>query len=41
MICGGLCRAPPVAVFVHAVAGDGWRTLDPFRILRSPGYFRT
>jgi hypothetical protein len=33
--------APPVAVFVHAVAGDGWRTLDPVSNPALAGYFRS
>jgi hypothetical protein len=36
-----VAAAPPVAVFVHAVAGDGWRTLDPVSNPALAGYFRS
>jgi len=36
-----LATAPPVAVFVHAIAGDAWRTLDPVSNPARAGYFRS
>jgi hypothetical protein len=36
-----LAAAPPVAVFVHAIAGDAWRTLDPVSNPALAGYFRS
>jgi len=36
-----IVAAPPVAVFVHAVAGDAWRTLDPVSNPALAGYFRS
>jgi hypothetical protein len=36
-----LAVAPPVAVFVHAIAGDAWRTLDPGSNPALAGYFRS
>ncbi len=36
-----LAAAPPVAVFVHAIAGDTWRTLDPVSNPALAGYFRS
>ena len=36
-----IAAAPPVAVFVHAVAGDAWRTLDPVANPALAGYFRS
>jgi len=36
-----LAVAPPVAVFVHAIAGDAWRTLDPRSNPALAGYFRS
>jgi hypothetical protein len=33
--------APPVAVFLHAVAGDAWRTLDPQANPALAAYFRS
>ena len=36
-----VAAAPPVAVFVHAVAGDAWRTLDPVSNPALAGYFRS
>ena len=38
---GALATAPPVAVFVHAIAGDTWRTLDPVSNPALAGYFRS
>ena len=35
-----LAAVPPVAVFVHAIAGDTWRTLDPVSNPALAGYFR-
>ncbi len=35
-----LAAVPPVAVFVHAIAGDAWRTLDPASNPALAGYFR-
>ncbi len=35
-----LAAVPPVAVFVHAIAGDNWRTLDPVSNPALAGYFR-
>ena len=31
---------PPIAVFIHAIAGDSWRTLDPIANPALAGYFR-
>jgi hypothetical protein len=36
-----LAAVPPVAVFVHAVTGDIWRTLDPVSNPATAGYFRS
>src|SRR6267143_1030856 len=36
-----LAVAPAVAVFVHAIAGDTWRTLDPVSNPALVGYFRS
>jgi hypothetical protein len=36
-----LAVTPPVAVFVHAIAGDAWRTLDPGLNPALAGYFRS
>jgi len=36
-----LSVAPAVAVFVHAIAGDAWRTLDPVSNPARAGYFRS
>jgi hypothetical protein len=36
-----LAAVPPVAVFVHAIAGDTWRTLDPVSNPALAGYFRS
>jgi hypothetical protein len=36
-----LAAAAPVAVFVHAIAGDAWRTLDPVSNPALAGYFRS
>ena len=36
-----VAAAPPVAVFVHAVAGDAWRTLDSVSNPALAGYFRS
>jgi len=36
-----LAVAPAVAVFVHAIAGDTWRTLDPVSNPAFAGYFRS
>ncbi len=36
-----MATAPPVAVFVHAIAGDAWRTLDPVSNPTLAGYFRS
>jgi hypothetical protein len=36
-----LAVAPPVAVFIHAVAGDAWRTLDPVSNPALAAYFRS
>lgn len=36
-----LSVAPPVAVFLHAVAGEAWRTLDPISSPRQAAYFRS
>lgn len=36
-----LATVPPVAVFVHAIAGDAWRTLDPASNPALAGYFRS
>jgi len=35
-----LAAIPPVAVLVHAIAGDTWRTLDPISNPALTGYFR-
>jgi len=35
-----LAAVPPVAVFVHAIAGDAWHTLDPVSNPALAGYFR-
>jgi len=35
-----LAVVPPVAVFVHAISGDTWRTLDPVSNPALAGYFR-
>ncbi|HET8922535.1 MAG TPA: phosphotransferase [Candidatus Acidoferrum sp.] len=37
----GLALTPPVAVFVHAIAGDAWRTLDRASNSALAGYFRS
>jgi hypothetical protein len=36
-----MAAVPPVAVFVHAIAGDAWRTLDPVSNQALAGYFRS
>jgi ADP-ribose pyrophosphatase YjhB (NUDIX family) len=36
-----MAAAPPVAVFVHAIAGDAWRTLDPVSNPGQAGYLRS
>jgi len=36
-----LAVAPPVAVLVHAIAGDAWRTLDPVSNPALAGFFRS
>jgi len=36
-----LAAGPPVAVFVHAIAGDTWRTLVPVSNPALAGYFRS
>jgi hypothetical protein len=36
-----IAAAPPVAVFIHAVAGDAWRTLDPVSNPALAAYFRS
>jgi hypothetical protein len=36
-----LAVVPPVAVFVYAIAGDAWRTLDPVSNPALAGYFRS
>jgi hypothetical protein len=36
-----LAAVPPVAVFVHAICGDTWRTLDPVSNPALAGYFRS
>ena len=35
-----LAAVPPVAVFVHAIGSDAWRTLDPASNPALAGYFR-
>src|SRR2546429_1551965 len=35
-----ITAVPPVAVFIHAVAGGTWRTLDPLVNQSLAGYFR-
>jgi hypothetical protein len=35
-----LAAVPPVAVFVHAISGHTWRTLDPISNPALAGYFR-
>lgn len=35
-----IAAVPPIAVFIHAVAGDSWRTLDPVANPALAGYFR-
>ena len=35
-----IAAVPPVAVFIHAIAGDTWRTLDPVANPALAGYFR-
>ena len=36
-----LAVAPALAVFTHVIAGDTWRTLDPFSNPTLAGYFRS
>lgn len=36
-----IAAAPPVAVFIHAIAGDAWRTLDPISNPALAAYFRS
>jgi hypothetical protein len=36
-----IAAAPPVAVFIHAIAGDAWRTLDPVSNPALAAYFRS
>lgn len=36
-----VAAAPPVAVFVHAIAGDVWRTVNPVSNAALAGYFRS
>jgi hypothetical protein len=36
-----MATASPVAAFVHAIAGDTWRTLDPVSNPALAGYFRS
>jgi hypothetical protein len=36
-----LAAVPPVAMFVHAIAGDTWRTVDPVSNPALAGYFRS
>jgi hypothetical protein len=36
-----LAVVPPVAMFVHAIAGDAWRTQDPVSNPALAGYFRS
>jgi hypothetical protein len=36
-----LAAVPPVAVFVHAIAGDAWRTLNPVSNPALAGYLRS
>lgn len=36
-----IAAAPPVAVFLHAIGGEAWRTLDPISNPALAGYFRS
>jgi hypothetical protein len=36
-----IAAAPPVAVFLHAIAGETWRTLDPISNPALAAYFRS
>jgi len=36
-----IAAAPPIAVFLHAVAGEAWRTLDPVSNPGLAAYFRS
>jgi hypothetical protein len=36
-----IAAAPPVAVFLHAIAGEAWRTLDPVSNHGLAAYFRS
>ncbi|MHB8500726.1 MAG: phosphotransferase [Candidatus Acidiferrales bacterium] len=36
-----IATAPPVAVFIHAIAGEAWRTLDPLANPALAAYFRS
>jgi len=36
-----MAAVPPVAVFIHAIAGEAWRTLDPISNPALAGYFRS